>query len=253
MDDTSLVTESGQAKHCQAQLTRLQSALGLKDEMDNPGKLVGQCGLEFQTNRWTVGLESNYGQMLPAVEPDKPTNFSHKGDIVLASLDIRVGEENSKITYIRWYLHTLDTAALDKASPKDYVQTMQRSRIFGGGWSSQTEMKEHNLGGIRRAIHDALEPMCLDHCGNSEHQNEQSRRFQSNNQICNPKRDLCDDPAHETDRNSYDHTLHTLCKPRRNIILLLPEREESLRRLQMLGCDPHRQCVHSSRYILGSR
>lgn len=38
MADSSLVVESGQAKHCQAQLTRLQMALGLKEEVEHDGK-----------------------------------------------------------------------------------------------------------------------------------------------------------------------------------------------------------------------
>jgi hypothetical protein len=42
MADTSLVVEGGQAKHCQAQLTRLQRALGLKPAIDGElGALSG--------------------------------------------------------------------------------------------------------------------------------------------------------------------------------------------------------------------
>lgn len=37
MADTSLLVESGQGKHYQAQLTRLQVALGLKEELKNDG------------------------------------------------------------------------------------------------------------------------------------------------------------------------------------------------------------------------
>lgn len=40
MADASLVVETGLAKHCQAQLTRLQMALGLKKEVTADGKAV---------------------------------------------------------------------------------------------------------------------------------------------------------------------------------------------------------------------
>jgi hypothetical protein len=43
MADTSLVVETGQAKHCPAQLTRFQTALDLKEELESgcrPGTLI---------------------------------------------------------------------------------------------------------------------------------------------------------------------------------------------------------------------
>jgi hypothetical protein len=228
MADTSLTLEDGQAKHCQAQLTRLQRALGLKEEPNNDVKLI-------------------YGERVPTVEPDKPKNFSRKGDVILASLDIVVRESNDVLTGITWTIRTFDTAALGKSAPKDYVQVSQKSRTFNGHRHStavpEQELKELTLGGIRRAINGALEPLCLDRCGNPEHQNEQSYHCHSYSNNCNPKRDHCDNPAHKTDQDNYDHTLHKSCKPRRNIILLLSEKESSIRHLQILGCDPHRQCV----------
>jgi hypothetical protein len=231
MDDTSLTLEGGQAKHCQAQLTRLQRALGLKGELNGDGELI-------------------YGQKIVPVEPDKPTNFDCKGDAILVSLDLVVKMKDGMLTDVFWAIRTFDTAALGKVSPKDYLRVAQKSRTFDGIRRSlkvpKQELPERTLGGIRRSINDALEPLCLDHCGNSEHQNEQSEHTHSDSKICNSKRDHCDNPAHKSDQDNYDHTLHKLCKPRRNIILLLSEREDTLRHLQMLGCDPYKQYVNFS-------
>jgi hypothetical protein len=231
MDDTSLTLEGGQAKHCQAQLTRLQRALGLKGELDSNAQLL-------------------YGQEVPAIEPDKSTNLDRKGDVILVSLDLVVKKKDGMLTDVYWAIRTFDTATLEKVSPEDYVRALQKSRTFDGIRRSlkvpKPELPERTLGGIRRSINDALEPLCLDHCGNLEHQNEQSEHTHSDSKICNTKRDHCDNPAHKSDQDNYDHTLHKLCKPRRNIILLLSEREDTLRHLQMLGCDPYKQYVNFS-------
>jgi hypothetical protein len=88
MDDTSLTLEGGQAKHCQAQLTRLQRALGLKGELDSNAQLL-------------------YGQEVPAIEPDKSTNFDRKGDVILVSLDLVVKKKDGMLTDVCWAIRTL--------------------------------------------------------------------------------------------------------------------------------------------------
>jgi hypothetical protein len=156
MADTSLTLEGGQAKHCQAQLTRLQRALGVKKEIHGDGELI-------------------YGQNVPAVDPDKPTNFDRKGDVDLASLNLAVREEHGLLTEVIWGIRTFDTAVLGEAPPKDCVQLSQESRAFGDDATSSAvpkrELKEQTLGCMRCAINNALEHFCLDHCGNPEHQN----------------------------------------------------------------------------------
>lgn len=167
------------------------------------------------------------------------------------SLELVVKYDEGMLTHITWAVRSFDTASLKDASPEDYIQVLHESRTFGGNWDPSTRLPKRGLlqstlGGVRRAISDAFEPMCLDHCINPAHENDQSDHSQMKPldlQICNPRRDVCDDVAHDNDQNNYDHTLHKICKPRRNIILLVPEKESCLRHLETLGCDLFKQYV----------
>lgn len=252
MADTSLVVESGQAKHCQAQLTRLQMALGLKQDSKHEGNVYGASISGSSADCDFKDLKSlAYGQKVPAIEPGVPTGFVRKGNVILMSLELVVKYDEGMLTYITWAVRSFDTALLKDASPKDYIQALHKSRTFGANWDSSTRrpkrgLHDITLGGVRRAIMDAFEPICLDHCVNSVHENDSSEHTGNTTldlQICNPRRDVCDDEVHNNDQNNYDHTLHKTCKPRRNIILLLPKKESCLRHLEALGCDLFKQYV----------
>lgn len=153
------------------------------------------------------------------------------------------------LTEVTWAVRTFDTAALEGTPPADYLEKLQKSRTFGGHWECcrvvpKRGLQDITLGAIRRAINDALEPLCLDDCDNVAHHNDQSNQDQRDTlprEVCNPKRVVCNNPIHKTDQNNYDHSKHKSCKPRRNIVLLLPEKEVTLRNLQFLGCDPRKK------------
>lgn len=249
MADPSLVVESGQAKHCQAQLTRLQMALGLKEELNEEGNASTMVIFKSTADCILLDLKKlSYGQKLPAIADDAPTGLGRKGDIILVVLNLSVKYDEGIPIGVVWAVRSLDTALLQYTAPKNFVHQVHRSRTFGGSHvSAEANLRpgllDSTLGDIRRAINDTLEPMCLDHCGNTVHVNEQSDHSQGKDTfgLCNPRRRVCDNAAHDNDQNNYDHRLHKTCKPRRQIILLLPEKESCLRDLQMLGCDPLKQ------------
>lgn len=257
MSDTSLVVESGLAKDCQAQLTRLQMALGLKEKLKDEGSADIPISSKKTADCILLDCKKlSYGQKLPAIANDVPTGFSRCEDAILMSVDIDIRYDEDMLTCVTWAVRSFETAFLKDESPKDYAQVLHKSRTFGGNWdatgnSPKQGLFEHTLAGIRRAINDAFEPMCLDHCSRSAHENIQSDHSQttaSDLAICNPKRYVCNNLAHYNDRDNYDHTLHKECKPRRNIILVLPEKEACLENLQTLGCILSKQCVCQHRF-----
>jgi hypothetical protein len=163
-----------------------------------------------------------------------------------------------------WAARYLDTASLEDASPEDFVGKLAEIRGFGDKWSPpgtnpKRGLRNQSLACLRREINDVFEPLCRDHCSNAEvHDDDtpvdEDHLCQRTDDICNSRRYHCEDVMHESDANNYDHTQHRICKPRKNIVLLLTDKAKCLRDLKMLGCDPHKRyalthvCSERSRF-----
>lgn len=203
---------------------------------------------ELELNHLSGLCDSYYGANLEPLDPIKPTGITRQGDVIILSLDLKVRYKEGMLVNIRWGVRSFDTALLNDVSPSEYTAQLQKSHTFGGGYdtSSTTPKRaiyDSTLGIIRRAIIDTFEPLCLDHCTNAAHQNDYMDLEQSSQDMlkfCNGRRAQCADASHD-DQNNYDHTLHQACKARRNVVLLLSEKEQCLGNLKLLGCDPHEQ------------
>lgn len=179
----------------------------------------------------------------------KPTGLTRKNDALILSLDLHVEYEDGMIVDVAWSARSFDTAVLENVPLLEHARAVVDSHTFGGQCNKLSALKrvltDLSLGHIRRAINDAFEPQCRDHCTNAAHDAEYIKIEQDNSErlrICNPRRTVCNDASHD-DQNHYDHTLHKTCKPRRNIILLLSEKEKCIGDLKALGCDPYKKCV----------
>jgi hypothetical protein len=150
-----------------------------------------------------------------------------------------------------WAARYFDTASLKGAAPEEFVDKLTDIRGFGDRWSPadtnpKRGLRNGTLACLRREINDVFEPLCRDHCSNAEVHDDDTpvdddRLSQRTDGICNSRRYHCEDVIHESDANNYDHTQHRICKPRKNIVLLLADKAECLRDLKMLGCDPHKR------------
>jgi hypothetical protein len=153
-----------------------------------------------------------FGQALPTLRPDKPSGFvssSESSDVILVSLDFRVRYEYADTAEVTWGFCTLDTRELADTPPRDYMGQVSLSRTFGGHHSGLVHAPDEILGGIHRAINDALEPSCIDSCYTKVHKFKGTSHDQDTDEdflICNPKRNVCNNPVHGTSENNWDHT-----------------------------------------------
>lgn len=246
---TSLIVEDGKAKHCQAQFSRFQHALGLSKALTDDGRSINFIAKVFNANsRAFLDLKSYaYGHTLKPLKSNKPTGFDRKGGVVLIALHLDTQYESDMLVKVEWATRSFDTARLQGEPTVEYTGLLQKSNTFSSYRSTRSlkpirQLQEPTLCNIRRAIIDAFGPTCRDHCERSIHRSKYSDCHHSAEslEVGDFRRALCGEALHD-DRNNYDHSQHKTCKSRENIVLIVPNKESTLRALKVLGCDAHKQ------------
>lgn len=133
---------------------------------------------------------------------------------MIVSLDLAVEYQGDELVGVSAASQQIYTTRFRKSSPKDYASgvgqvSVSRNIVYAKNGSPGNSAPEVWLGCVRRMIMKALERTCHDHDG-------KLYKVQPS-----------------------DHTSHGLCKERKSIILLLPEKERCLRFLKMIGLDPY--------------
>jgi hypothetical protein len=170
-----------------------------------------------------------YGVGLEPIEPDKPTGFALKDDIAIISLDTKATFDGDMLAEFTWSARSFDTASRKGRSPRDQYRTLTSSSQAHGASRnlrkeiSNCELHEGTLATMRCEIEDVFEPPCHNDC---------------------------EEPVERIDGQSYDHTQHKTCTPRKKIVLVLPNREKCLNDLKILGCDIHQGYVPMELLVL---
>jgi hypothetical protein len=170
-----------------------------------------------------------YGVGLEPIEPDKPTGFALKDDIAIISLDTKATFDGDMLAEFTWSARFFDTASRKGRSPRDQYRTLTSSSQAHGASRnlrkeiSNCELHEGTLATMRCEIEDVFEPPCHNDC---------------------------EEPVERIDGQSYDHTQHKTCTPRKEIVLVLPNREKCLNDLKILGCDIHQGYVPMELLVL---
>lgn len=215
--DTSLIVEDVQKQLVQAQFTRLQMALGLKGIEANRMSIKQTCITPWTNLPMNAGNYS-LGDDIKELVADKPTGLKRKGDVVLIGLDIKIERTGTRISRVSWSASKLDTAILEKASPKNVNDSVSKSACYRNTISLDgTHMTSAEvLSSFRYALTNALEPSCH---GNQNH------------------------VVSRHDPRYHDHEQHLFCHARKSIILILPKKVLGIRDLKALGYDPKNQYV----------
>lgn len=154
------------------------------------------------------------------VRPDGPTFIKCYGNVNLICIDLDIERTDDIIVKVSLGYCRLNTADLQGMAPKDFASTTEKGDFFRGWeeWDFQydEDINIEALVAVRTKIRKVLEPSCYDNFG-------------------------CRVSMKSSVFNNYNE--HDICDPRKNIILLLADREEVLSDLKSVDIDLDEQCV----------
>ena len=154
-----------------------------------------------------------------------PKNPCAVEEVTIVSLNVAIERENenenSAITRVTLAYTSFDTARLKGARLQDFSKVILHER----SWSENSwDIDDGGLRPVNLALIDIFEPSCVDPNGEK---------------VPNRERPSTKD----FDPRRFEHLQHLDCGRRKRFLLLLPEKDEGLRTLKLLGFDPHKQLV----------